>query len=76
MRFYEGFEYIDLEVNRIYMIYKISDHSYYALVHYLDEDEINWFPVLEPIRLDKLQINLKNGMYIENTLINRILYKK
>lgn len=76
MVFVEGFEYIDLETGLTYRIYKVSQHGSFALVHCMNKEETQWIPVMNPIQLDKLTLDLRLRRCIPNTIAGRMLYKR
>lgn len=76
MVYVEGFEYIDLETNNTYRIYKVSEHGSFALVHCMNKEGTMWIPVMNPVRLDSLTLDLKRRRCIPNTVAGRMLYAK
>lgn len=76
MGFVVGFEYIDLETNLTYRIYKVSQHGSFALVHCMSKDGLQWIPVMNPIQVDKLMLDLRLRRCIPNTVAGRMLYGK
>lgn len=71
-----GFEYLNLETNKTYRIYKISEHGHYALVHCMSDDGTMWIPVMNPVEVASIERDLKHRTCIPNTIAGRMLYAK